>query len=91
MFILKCRRHTVCVELPKCQLKEAIKRAEHMKAVVRFRVEHPLWVVRRQRGYPKVHIKGLLKNTARVLMLFVSSSLRMTRRTLLVFAGDVRL
>jgi len=58
-----------------------------MKAAVRAKVGHPFRVVKWQFGYQKVRFKGLLKNTAQILVLFALSNLWMARRTLLASAG----
>ncbi len=58
------------------ELKDAFqKHTEHMRAVVRSKVEHPFRVVNRQFGDQKVRFKGLAKNTAQILTLFALSNL----------------
>jgi IS5 family transposase len=44
--------------MPECELKEASKHAECLKAATRSRVEHPFRVVKQQFGYQKVRFKG---------------------------------
>jgi IS5 family transposase len=75
--------------MPEGELKDAVKRTEHMKAAVRSKVEHPFHVGKRQFGYQKGALKGLLKNTVQVLTLFALSNLWMARRRLLASAGEV--
>ena len=64
---------------------------EHAKASLRAKVEHPFRVIKRQFGYTKVRYRGLVKNTAQVLTLFVLPNLWMVRRPLLITAGKLRL
>jgi len=70
--------------------REAIERAEHKKAQVRARVEHPFRVIKRQFGYVKVRFKGLVKNTAQIVTLFALSNLYMARKRLLAMTGSLR-
>jgi transposase, IS5 family len=57
--------------------------AEQLKASVRAKVEHPFRVVKQQFGYAKVRYRCLVKNTARLTMLFALGNLWIARRTLL--------
>lgn len=75
--------------MAECELKEAIKELEHIKAAIRAKVEHPFRVVKRQFGYTKVRFRGLAKNTAQVMTLFALSNLWMVRRRLLANAGEL--
>ncbi len=77
--------------MPEGDLKEATKHVEYLKAAIRSKVEHPFRVIKRQFGYQKLRFRGLIKNTAQVLTLFALSNLWMVRRTLLAFAGEMRL
>ena len=63
----------------------------HVKASLRAKVEHPFRVIKRQFGYTKVRYRGLVKNTAQVLTLFVLPNLWMVRRPLLIIAGKLHL
>ena len=72
------------------QVPDAAKHAEHMKAAVRSKVEHPFRVIKRQFGYQKVRFKGLAKNTTQILTLFALSNLWMARRMLMAHAGEMR-
>ena len=63
----------------------------HVKASLRAKVEHPFRVIKRQFGYTKVRYRGLVKNTAQVLTLFVLPNLWMVRRPLLITAGKLHL
>lgn len=58
-------------------------RWEYRKASLRAKVEHPFRVIKRQFGYMKVRYRGLAKNTAQVLTLFMLSNLWMVRRRFL--------
>jgi transposase, IS5 family len=60
---------------------------EKAKASVRAKVEHPFRVVKQQFGYAKVRNRGLLKNTARLTMLFALSNLWIARRQVLGARG----
>ncbi|UUX95362.1 IS5 family transposase [Aquabacterium sp. J223] len=60
---------------------------EKTKARVRAKVEHPFRIVKQQFGYAKVRYRGLLKNTARLTMLFALSNLWMARRQVLGARG----
>ena len=60
---------------------------EKAKASIRAKVEHPFRVVKKQFGYAKVRYRGLVKNTARLTMLFALSNLWMARRRVLGARG----
>jgi IS5 family transposase len=60
---------------------------EKWKASVRAKVEHPFRVLKRQFGYAKVRYRGLAKNTAQIVTLFVLSNLWMARRQLMRARG----
>lgn len=53
------------------------------KASVRGKVEHPCRVIKCQFGFTEVRYKGLAKNTAQLVTLFVLSNLWMTRSRLM--------
>jgi IS5 family transposase len=74
-------------KLPEGRVKTKLQKREHSKASIRAKVEHPFRVIKRQFGLVKVRFKGLQKNTAQLLTLFVLSNLWMARRQLL---GEVR-
>ena len=63
------------------------ERLEKIKASVRAQVEHPFRAVKQQFGYAKVRYRGLVKNTARLTMLFALSNLWMARRQVLGSRG----
>ena len=67
--------------------KEAVAKAEHLKASIRAKVEHPFRVIKRQFGLLKVRFRGLDKNTAHITTLFALSNLWMARRQLLAIQG----
>lgn len=69
------------------RLGELIDKAEHLKASVRAKVEHPFRVIKQQFGYAKARYRGLAKNTARLTMMFALSNLWMARRQLLIAQG----
>ena len=64
-----------------------IDKAEHLKASVRAKVEHPFRVIKQQFGYAKTRYRGLKKNTVRLMMMFALSNLWMVRRQLLISQG----
>lgn len=68
-------------------LGELIDKAEHLKASVRAKVEHPFRVIKQQFGYAKTRYRGLGKNTARLTMMFALSNLWMVRRQVLAAQG----
>ena len=56
---------------------------ETAKAHVRAKVEHPFRVIKRQFGFQKTRLRGMLKNGCRVKMLAALSNLFMARHELL--------
>ena len=64
------------------QWARMLDEAEHLKASVRAKVEHPFRVLKRQFGYTKVRYRGLAKNTAQITTLFMLGNLWMVRRQL---------
>ncbi|MDR5647274.1 IS5 family transposase [Burkholderia cenocepacia] len=76
--------------LPDGRLKKQIEAAEHRKASIRAKVEHPFRVLKRQFGYAKVRFKGLAKNTVQILTLFALANLWMVRKKLLAMTGGLR-
>ena len=77
-------------KLPEGRAKTKVRKAEHGKASVRAKVEHPFRVVKRQFGLVKVRFRGLAKNTAHVVTLFALSNLWMVRKQLMATTGVVR-
>lgn len=63
---------------------------EKGKARIRATVAPPFRVVKRQFGFIKVRYRGLAKNTAQLMSLFVLSNLRMMRRALMQITGERR-
>jgi hypothetical protein len=63
--------------------RKQVERWESWKASMRAKVGHPFRVIKRQFGYTKARCRGLAKNTAQVLTLFILSNLWMVRRQLL--------
>ena len=53
------------------------RKIEHAKAQVRGKVEHLFRMIKRQFGYTKVRLRGLVKNTAEQTTLFALSNLWM--------------
>jgi IS5 family transposase len=78
-------------KLPEGKAKTKVQKAEHGKASVRAKVEHPFRVIKRQFGLVKVRFRGLAKNTAHVVTLVALSNLWMVRKQLMTTAGAVRL
>jgi IS5 family transposase len=76
--------------MPEGRKRRAIEKAEHRKASIRAKVEHPFRVVKRQFGYLKVRFKGLAKNTAQILTLFALANLWLVRKKLLAMTGGWR-
>jgi IS5 family transposase len=60
-----------------------IDKAEKLKACIRAKVEHPFRVIKRQFGHVKVRYRGLKKNTAQLVTLFVLANLWMVRSELM--------
>jgi IS5 family transposase len=70
--------------------KRAAQKAEHRKASIRAKVEHPFRVIKRQFGMTKVRFRGLAKNIAHLTTLFALSNLWMARRRLLAMKAPLR-
>jgi IS5 family transposase len=51
------------------------KQTEYLKSKVRSKVEHSFYIIKRLFGYRKVAYRGLVKNHARLYMLFCSANL----------------
>jgi len=77
-------------KLPEGRLKTRVRKADHRKASVRAKVEHPFRVIKRQFGLTKVRFRGLAKNTAHVVTLFALSNLWMARKQLMAMKAQVR-
>ena len=78
-------------KMPEGKAKTKLQKAEHLKASVRAKVEHPFRVIKRQFGLVKVRFRGLQKNTGHLLTLFALSNLWMARRPLMEMQAAVRL
>ena len=78
-------------KMPDGRAKTKLQKAEHRKASVRAKVEHPFRVIKRQFGLVKVRFRGLQKNTGHLLTLFALSNLWMARRPLMATQAAVRL
>lgn len=76
--------------MPGGKEKDRLQAIETAKARIRARVEHPFRVVKRQFGFAKARFRGLMKNTAQLMMLFALSNLWMVRKQLLDPAGKLR-
>lgn len=76
--------------LPEGRQKQAVQQAEHRKASIRAKVEHPFRVIKRQFGYMTVRFKGLAKNTGQILTLFALANLWLVRKKLLAMTGGLR-
>lgn len=77
--------------MPDGRARTKLQKAEHRKASVRAKVEHPFRVIKRQFGLVKVRFRGLQKNTGHLLPLFALSNLWMARRPLMAMQAAVRL
>jgi IS5 family transposase len=77
-------------KMPEGRAKKRVQKQEHRKASIRAKVEHPFRVIKRQFGLVKVRFRGLAKNTAHVVTLFVLSNLWMVRKQLMAMTGVVR-
>jgi len=64
-------------------LKDLTERAEHLKAKLRSRVEHPFHVVKNRFGHRKARYKGLKKNTGQLYVLFALANLVIAKKALL--------
>lgn len=64
-------------------LKDLTKRAEHLKAKVRARVEHPYHIVKNLFRHRKLRYKGLEKNGAQFQILFALANLVIAKKALL--------
>lgn len=64
-------------------LKDLTKRAEHLKAQIRSRVEHPFHIVKNLFGHRKLRYKGLKKNGAQFEVLFALANLVVVKKALL--------
>jgi IS5 family transposase len=80
-FLIAAKRPTVKA-IGNARERRTVERWESCKASLRAKVEHPFRVINRQFGYTKVRYRGLAKNSAQVLTLFVLSNLWMVRRQL---------
>jgi IS5 family transposase len=65
------------------KLKELTEQAEHLKAKIRARVEHPFHIVKDLFRHRKVRYKGLAKNAAHMHTLFALANLVIAKRALL--------
>ena len=65
------------------KLKELSDQAEHLKAKIRARIEHPLHSVKDLFRHRKVRYKGLAKNAAQMHTLFGLANLVIAKRALL--------
>jgi IS5 family transposase len=74
-------------KLPEGRAKDKLRKAEHAKASIRAKVEHPFRVIKRQFGLLKVRYRGLAKNTAHVVTLVALSNLWMARKRLMAVAA----
>jgi len=72
------------------QLTGIQKLANRALSRLRAKVEHPFRVIKRQFGYLKVRYRGIAKNAAQIVTLFMLSNLWMVRRHLLALTGEVR-
>jgi IS5 family transposase len=71
------------VAMKRGKLKELTEQAEHLKAKIRARVEHPFHIVKDLFRHRKVRYKGLAKNAAQMHTLFALANLVIAKRALL--------
>jgi len=64
-------------------LKDLAKNAEHLKAKIRARVEHPFQILKSLFGYRKVRYQGLKKDAAQFEILFALVNLVIAKKALL--------
>lgn len=64
-------------------LKDLSTRAEHLKAKIRARVEHPFHIVKNLFGHRKLRYRGLEKNGAQFEVLFALANLVIIKKQLL--------
>ena len=57
-----------------------VEQLEQLKASIRAKVEHPFRVIKRQFGFVKVRYRGLVKNTAALMTLFVLGVVALAHR-----------
>jgi IS5 family transposase len=69
------RRSTYKKHAKRSVLYKAIRKIERAKAQVRSKVEHPFRVIKRQFGYTKVRVRGLVKSTAQMVTLLALTNL----------------
>ncbi|WP_444916812.1 IS5 family transposase [Microbulbifer sp. JMSA003] len=62
--------------------RDALRKAEKIKAQIRAKVEHPFRYIKRIFGYDKVRYRGLLKNTERLCLLAGFTNLLIGRKYL---------
>lgn len=61
-------------------LQDLTKRAEHLKAQVRARVEHPFHILKNRFGHRKLRYRGLAKNGAPFQVLFALANLVIVKK-----------
>lgn len=62
---------------------QMLDKAEHLKASIRAKVEHPFHVVKNLFGHRKVRYKGMVKNQGQLFALFGLANLVLAKRSLL--------
>ncbi|WP_444935921.1 IS5 family transposase [Microbulbifer sp. JMSA004] len=62
--------------------RDALRKAEKIKAQIRAKVEHPFRYIKRVFGYDKVRYRGLVKNTERLCLLAGFTNLLIGRKYL---------
>jgi len=66
-------------------LKDLTKKAKHLKAKIRARVEHPFHILKNLFGHRKVRYRGLNKNAAQLEVLFAQVDLVIAKKALLAW------
>ena len=67
---------------PNSRWARLLEQAEHLKASLRAKVEHPFHVIKNLFRHKKVRFKGLAKNQAQLFSLFGLANLVIARRRL---------
>ena len=80
---IAARRSTVKKIDARRPLRTVLDALEHAKASIRAKVEHPFHVVKNLFRHRKTRYKGMVKNTAQVVMLFGLANLVLAKNKLL--------
>ncbi len=81
-------RHSTIARMKDGPEKDAVVQAEHEKASIRAKVEHPFHIVKNLFGFHKVRYRGLAKNHSLLYMLFASANLVLYSRQVVLQQGS---